>query len=159
MERALLRVNRLKDIYRLAGHPEGGFFAETYTAPCQKDARPLAGSIFFLLGPGDISHFHEIDCDEIWYYHEGCGMKITALTQEGIKEYLLGSNPDNGERAMAVIPAGTVFAARNLAEDGYTFVSCVTTPHFMYEHFRLVKKEEIRQKYPDVADEVEYLAY
>lgn len=153
------RAEELKKTYRLEEHPEGGHFAEVYTAPLETGGRPLAGSIYFMLDAGEISHFHEIDCDEIWYWHEGCGMKITVLTDAGMEEILLGPDTESGERAMAVIPAGAVFAAENLRSDGCTFVSCVTTPKFEYSGFRLVGREEIRERWPELAAETEYLAY
>ena len=65
------RSEQLKAAYHLEKHPEGGWFSEVYTAPFQAEDRPLAGSIYFLLDQNEISHFHQIDCDEIWYYHEG----------------------------------------------------------------------------------------
>ena len=149
------RVEELKNFYSLKPHVEGGSFAEVYTAPFQSDGRATAGSIFFLLEGGDVSHFHQIDCDEIWYYHEGCGMKITVLYDGEKKEYLLGPDTKKGERYMAVIPKGAVFAAENINKDSFTFVSCVTSPKFMYEGFRLVSKDEIREKFPGI----DYLAY
>ena len=66
---------------------------------------------------------------------------------------------DRGERAAAVIPKGAAFAAENLSDDGFTFVSCVTTPAFEYEGFRLLNAAEIKEKYGDIASETEYLAY
>ena len=153
------RAEILKEAYNLEGHSEGGRFAEVYTSPDDKDERSLAGSIYFLLDGGEISHFHQIDCDEIWYYHEGCGTKITVLDGAGKKEYRLGADVSNGERHMIVIPKGVIFAAENLSKDSYTFVSCATSPKFRYEGFRLVGKNEIREKFPDIADEIEYLAY
>ncbi len=41
------------------------------------------------LGSKRISHFYEIDCDEIRYFHEGCGLKITDLNDD-MRQYLLG---------------------------------------------------------------------
>ena len=153
------RTDILKQTYNLEQHPEGGWFAEVYTAPFEKEGRPLAGSIYFLLDAGELSHFHQIDCDEIWYYHEGCGMKIVVLTEDGRQELILGGNVEAGERAMAVIPADAIFGAENLEPDRFTFVSCATTPNFTYEGFRLVGKAEIRERYPEIAGEIEYLAY
>ena len=153
------RAESLKKTYQLAEHREGGYFSEVYTAPFMKDGRPLAGSIYYLLNRREISHFHEIDCDEIWYYHEGCGMKITMLMNGAKEEYLLGGNTDRGDRAMVVIPKGAVFAAENLDADGYTFISCATVPHFRYSDFRLVHKEELREKYGGILSGIEYLAY
>jgi predicted cupin superfamily sugar epimerase len=153
------RKEFLKNKYSLERHPEGGWFAEVYTSPFDHENRALMGSIYFLLEGADISHFHQIDCDEIWYYHEGCGMKITVLTEAGKQEILLGPDPAAGERAAAVIPKGAAFAAENLSDDGFTFVSCVTTPAFEYEGFRLLNAAEIKEKYGDIASETEYLAY
>ena len=85
------RSEQLKASYHLEKHPEGGWFSEVYTAPFQAEGRPLAGSIYFLLDQKEISHFHQIDCDEIWYYHEGCGLKITLL-QDGKRSVLLLGN-------------------------------------------------------------------
>ena len=97
MDKVQQRAAYLKEIYDLKGHEEGGSFSEVYTAPCDKDGRPLAGSIYFMLNAGEISHFHEIDCDELWFYHEGCGMRITMLSDGGIERHLLGGSPENGE--------------------------------------------------------------
>lgn len=154
-----MRSDELKSSYKLQQHPEGGWFAEVYTAPFENQGRPLAGSIYFLLDAGEISHFHVIDCDEIWYYHEGCGMKITMLYEGEKTEHYLGNDLSKDETAMVVIPKGAIFGAENLSEDGFTFVSCATTPNFEYEGFRLVEKAEIQKLYPSIAAEVDYLAY
>lgn len=144
-----LRSDELKEIYKLEAHPEGGWFAEVYTAPFEKDGRALAGSIYFLLDAGEVSQFHQIDCDELWFFHEGCGVRIMALHDGCVAEYLLGPDCENGQRAMVAIPKGAIFSAENLSPDGYTFVSCVTAPKFRYEGFRLASCEEIREKYPN----------
>ena len=78
------RIEQLIEKYHLHPHPEGGHFAEVYTAPyLYQENRECAGSIYFMLVKNDISHFHVIDCDEIWYFHEGCGMKITMIDEDG----------------------------------------------------------------------------
>ena len=151
------RAETLKERYHLLRHPEGGWFAEVYTSPSSPGVRPAAGSIYFLLDEAEISHFHRIDCDEIWYYHEGCGLKITVLENGGMEEILLGM--ETGQRAMALIRQGALFAAENLHKDGYTFLSCATTPAFRYEGFHLASRREIRALYPDAAEKVLALAY
>ena len=152
------RAEILKKAYQLEKHVEGGFFAEVYTAPFEKNGRPLSGSIYFLLDSGEVSHFHVIDCDEIWYYHEGCGMRITILKNGRKEERLLGNDIHRGQCPMVVIPKGCIFAAENLEPDGFSFVSCVTTPGFEYAGFRLVGRDEIRQRFPDCYDGIEKLA-
>lgn len=152
-------VQRLKTTYNLEQHSEGGWFAEIYTAPFrQKKHRATAGSIYFLLDKEDVSHFHQLDCDEIWFYHAGCGMKITVLNDGQIEEHLLGVDAENF-RAMVVIPAGAIFAAENIDKTSYTFISCVTTPRFTYKGFRLVTKAELKKIYPRISEELLRMTY
>lgn len=150
------RAEELKRQYQLERHPEGGWFSEYYSAPFLQEGRPLAGSIYFLLDAGEISHFHQIDCDELWYFHEGCGLRLTLLLEGRREELLLGT--ETGQRAAAVIPAGAVFAAENLSPEGFTFLSCATAPAFRYEGFRLVSRKEITALAPG-ADDLLRLAY
>jgi len=153
-------AQKFKDAYNLQAHSEGGWFAEIYTAPFkQKKNRATAGSIYFLLDKGDISHFHQLDCDEIWYYHAGCGMKITVLKDEKIAELLLGIDTAQNQQPIIVVPAGAIFAAENIDKNGYTFISCATTPRFDYKGFRLVTKAELQKIYPDLPEELLRLAY
>lgn len=139
------RSEELIEKYELEGHPEGGYFKEVYTAPYMyEESRETGGSIYFMLGENDISHMHVIDCDEIWYFHEGCGMKITLIDEKGnITSEKLGMNFDENEKAMVVIPKGVMFAAENLDKTSYTFVSCATTPQFQYQGFKLVPEDEL----------------
>ena len=154
------RVEALKRAYHLEPHPEGGAFSEAYTAPfADASGRALAGSIFFLLDGADISHFHQIDCDEAWYFHEGCGLRVTSIAPDGaVSTVDLGPDPEAGQALMAVIPAGAIFASENLDASGYSFVSCATVPKFTYDAFRLVPWEEIRALCPERAEALRHLA-
>ena len=142
------RQDELKRAYALERHPEGGWFAESYTAPFACGDRPLAGSIHFLLDGAEISHFHQIDCDEIWYFHEGCGLVVTMLHEGRTQRLAVGNDLAAGQRAAVVLPAGSIFAAENLDAGSYTFLSCATTPAFRYEGFRLVRRGEIASLRP-----------
>ena len=145
-EKMSLRTEVLKKTYNLRPHEEGGSFSEVYTSPQAKNGRSLAGSIYFLLDSKEVSQFHQIDCDEIWYFHEGCGMDISILEPNGdMSHVLLGNDIEKGQRAMAIIPKGAIFSATNLDNGGYTFVSCVTVPKFSYDGFRLVPEDEIQK--------------
>jgi len=156
---AQVNADELKETYSLEKHSEGGFFAEMYTSPFVSDGRATAGSIYFLLEGDDVSHFHQIDCDEIWYYHAGCGMKIISLRDGNVEEILLGVDPKLNQRPMVVVPAGTIFAAENIDKSSWTFISCATTPRFKYEGFRLVSRRELKSLYPALPEEILRLAY
>ena len=151
------RIEMLKTKYALERHPEGGWFSEVYTAPFEHEKRAFMGSIYFLLEGAEISHFHQIDCDEIWYHHEGCALKITMIMDGKVSESVIGAG--EGQNAMAVIPKGAIFAAENLDKGEYCFMSCATTPGFMYEGFRLVDDEEIESLCPDMFEKVSHLAF
>ena len=81
-------------------------------------------------------------------------MKITALENGNKVEYFLGVGEN--QKPMIVIKAGTIFAAENIDKNSYTLISCMTTPRFRYEGFRLVGKDELRKIYP--SEEILYLA-
>lgn len=150
---AAAECRRYIETLQLVPHPEGGYFAEIYTSHEQQltglASRPLAGSIYYLLDAGALSAYHEIDCDELWYYHAGCGVKAFLFYPDGQFETLrLGLNAAAGERPSFTVPAGTIFAARNLKPDGYTLMSCMTAPKFRYTGWRLVPLAEMLQVFP-----------
>ena len=151
------RAKVLKKKYCLKRHPEEGWFSEEYTSSFEHGTRAFMGSIYFLLEGEDISHFHQIDCDEIWYHHEGCALRITMIIDGEVKECVIGSG--EGQTAMAVIPKGAIFAAENLEKDGYCFMSCATTPKFTYDGFRLVDAMEIKSLCSSGLDNIKHLAF
>ena len=72
-------INKLE----LQEHPEGGFYKETYRSEKTIDNRQLATSIYFLLRHFEVSHFHRIKSDEIWYHHYGNTFEIHMLHEDG----------------------------------------------------------------------------
>ena len=156
MERAEELIVR----YGLFPHPEGGAYREVYAAEAQTEGRALSGSIYYLLRGGERSRLHRIDCEEVWYFHEGCGMLLTVLLPDGcVRRERLGGDASDGQRFMVAVPAHAVFAAENLNPEGYTFVSCMTSPRFRYEGFELVKRAELERICPAHADSLSYLAF
>jgi len=143
-----ITVKQLIKDFSLERHIEGGWFSECYTSSdasglIQND-RPLTGSIYFLLDKDDISHFHQIDCEELWYYHAGIGLILHIITKDGkYCSRLLGIDGTKGQNPVIVIPKDAIFAAENIDKQSFTFVSCVTIPKFRYSGFRLVAFEEL----------------
>ena len=154
-----MKTDILKKTYMLEKHPEGGWFSEVYTSNDDANGRSIAGSIYFLLDKEELSHFHRIDCDELWYFHEGCGLKITLVSKNGLEELFLGNDTEHGQRAMVLIPKGSVFAAENLDTGSYTFISCATAPKFTYDGFELLKEDDVLSIYPDLPRDVLKLAF
>ena len=142
------RAELIRRTYGMEAHTEGGYFSEVYTAQAPKGGRAGMGSIYFLLDGADVSHFHQLDCDELWFFHEGCGIRLIMLLDGREEELLLGTDTEHGQRAMVLMPKGAIFAAVNLDPEGYTLVSAATSPAFNYEGFRLVLRDELQRTAP-----------
>ena len=118
----------------LESHPEGGYYKETIRPEgIKKEERASFSSILFLLKADDISHFHRIDADEVWYYHAGVSLEIHMLTEDGqYRSVLLGPNVDHGEVLQYVVPKGAIFAQ----------------PAFEFKYFELFTQDELIEVYP-----------
>ena len=64
-------------------HPEGGCYVENYRSEIEIRSRSLATSIHFLLKQGEVSHFHQIKSDELWFFHEGAPCTIHCFDLDG----------------------------------------------------------------------------
>ena len=140
-------------------HPEGGWYKEVYRAQEEISINALpnryngnrntATSIYFMLEAGNISHFHRIKSDEIWYFHTGEACMIYLLHPNGDLEAVqLGINVENGEVLQVLMPKNTWFAAKPLG--AYTLVGCMVAPGFDFQDFELAN-EKLLQQYPQHA--------
>ena len=88
------RVQEIMQKFRLSGNPRSGAYSWVYTSPtwtAEAVSRPAAGSSYFLLAGSENLRFQSFDCDEVWYFHEGCGMRLTALLADGaVRTFELG---------------------------------------------------------------------
>ena len=145
----------------LTRHPEGGYYKEFYKSPklCSlqeegsKQLQRTATSIYFLLTSADISAFHRLKFDEIWYYHYGSPLDIYMIDQEGelcIKR--LGVKLIKGEEPQILVPAGTIFGAKCCDDKAYTMLGCMVTPGFDFGDFELITRTELLALYPRYHD-------
>lgn len=118
---------------KLAPHPEGGHYRETWRAPDGADGTRGAGTaILFLLAAGEASHWHRVDAHELWIWQAGASLAL-GLSADGVarREVVLG--PDAA--LQQVVAPQEWQAARSLG--GWTLVSCVVAPAFRFEGFHL----------------------
>jgi predicted cupin superfamily sugar epimerase len=150
----------------LLPHPEGGFYKETFRSSISidkkmlplgyKDSRRLVTSIYYLLRSGDISHFHRLRSDELWYYHYGSSIRIIIIDQEGHKQTkILGPRIEKAEHLQVTIPAGTIFGAEVIDSSSFGLFGCVVAPGFEFDDFEIYSKEDLKQAYPKHADLIE----
>ncbi|RAI81124.1 cupin domain-containing protein [Macrococcoides goetzii] len=141
-------------------HPEGGYYYETYRSnEATADGRALYTSIYFLLEAGNISHFHRIDSDELWYYHGGDSLTVHMIHPDGKYEAVkLGLDVMNGEVPQFLVPKHTIFASSVEEDNAWSFVGCMVSPGFTFEGFELFTKDELKQVYPHLEDVIEKYA-
>jgi predicted cupin superfamily sugar epimerase len=138
----------------LLPHPEGGFYKEVYRSstsfePINFDGkRNYATSIYFLLEEQNVSNFHSIKSDEMWYYHAGDALSVFVIGLDGkLQELKIGPNPDKGEVLQAIVPAGSIFGSKSNGK--YSLVGCMVSPGFDFNDFKLHITPELLEKHPD----------
>lgn len=145
-------------------HPEGGFYKETFVSEQTitdndldvnfKGVRKLWSSIYFLLRDGEVSNFHRLKSDEMWYYQAGSPLTIYMISPEGeLTEEKLGLDIENGEKPQVLVRKNYIFgsAMNNL---GYALVGCMVSPGFQFEDFELFERKYLLNKYPQHKDAI-----
>ena len=139
----------------LEPHVEGGYYRElwrseislpqTLLGDAYSGPRASASSIYFLLHPGEVSAWHVVVSAELWLYHLGSPLTLTlggngdAPVARG--DYTLGPDVLAEQRPQLVVPPGEWQTARNGGTKP-TLVSCVVSPGFHMDEFRLQGIEE-----------------
>jgi predicted cupin superfamily sugar epimerase len=101
----------------------------------------------------EVSRFHMLRSDEIWYYHTGSSLTICTIDEYGkLIETTLGKDLEKNEVFQAVIPAGTIFGAFVNEPDNFTIVGCMVSPGFTFEDFELLDRQWLLKKYPQHSD-------
>ncbi|RIN31218.1 cupin domain-containing protein [Staphylococcus succinus] len=139
---------------QLLPHPEGGYYREVIKGAYDSTLRRESySSIYFLLTHDNISHFHRIDADEIWYYHAGQSLTVHMINPDGMyHQVTIGKDLESGDVLQYVVPKGTIFASSIEDTDGYALVGCMCQPAFKFEKFELYSNEWLNNQYPDLKD-------
>ncbi|NDF97360.1 MAG: cupin domain-containing protein [Chitinophagia bacterium] len=157
------KVSALIEKYRLAPHPEGGYYRSTYRAPLLLSGaslpaaftgdRPVSTAIYFLLEAGDFSAFHRIKSDECWHFYQGDPLWIHCLDREGhYSRFTLGGNDEADGHYQLVVPAGTWFASEPAEGSAYSFVGCTVSPGFDFADFEMASAARLAMAYPASQD-------
>lgn len=153
----------------LEAHPEGGFFKSTYDSKTllsdndvvgEGKTRRLYTSIYFLLRSEDISHFHRLKSDELWYYHGGSSLTVHVIDGDGeYKEYKLGLKLKKGEVPQLLVPKNSIFGSSVMEEGTFSLVGCMVSPGFDFEDFELFTQDDLLEIYPQHEQIIKKLAY
>ena len=156
-------VNSVIKTLELIPHPEGGYFREVYKSeeittqdmlPSRYNGnRSFLTSIYYLLKNNDVSRFHNLLSDEIWYFHIGSPVIIHQISFDGsYSKYLLGSNYLSEEKPHVLVRRNTWFGAEIKNKDSFSLVSCAIAPGFEFLDFKLADRNELLVKYPQHTD-------
>jgi uncharacterized protein len=153
----------------LSPHPEGGFYKSSFDSEVfisgigeinEDSKRKLFTSIYFLLRSNDISHFHRLKSDELWYYHGGSSLTIHIIDESGeYKEVKLGLNLEKGELPQILVPKNTIFGSSVFEADTFSLVGCMVSPGFDFEDFELFYQEDLLKEYPEHEQIIKKMAY
>ena len=154
----------------LEPHPEGGYFKRTFESQEQitdqeltvdfEGKRMLYTSIYFLLTSNDVSHFHRLQSDELWYYHAGSPLSVHMIDENGeYTEHKLGLDLENGEVPQVLVPKNTIFGSSVKDRETFSLVGCMVSPGFEYQDFELFTQEELLLKYPQHKEIIMKIAY
>lgn len=148
------RISDLIESLQLKAHPEGGFYSETFRSAHtirnkENGERNLMTAIFFLLRSEDVSHFHRIQSDELWFWHEGSPLTIHTLGEEGHQMMKLGPVSPSGSSPYFLVPGKTIFGSTVDQSESYSLVSCVVAPGFDFSDFELFQAEDLISLFPD----------
>lgn len=146
-----LRAAELIEQFKMERHPEGGYYRETYRSEELLDTpngpRNYSTCIYFLLPSDEVSKFHRINSDELWFFHEGSPLVVELLTREGQTSFKLGIQ--HNCKPQAVVPKETIFGARVMLPDHYSLVSCVVSPGFDFKDFELMNRQKLLEDFPN----------
>ena len=155
------RIQELVKKLDLKAHPEGGYYSATYLSgldlETKEGVRSLATCIYFLMTSDNVSKFHSIAGDEIWFYHEGSPLTVHILSAKGYEKLLVGPLDNEGHRPQQLVPPGVIFGSTVEQPDSYSLVSCMVAPGFDFRDFRLYAREELLAKWPDAKEIIERL--
>ncbi len=132
---------------------EGGFFKEIYRSmvTTEKQGRVCGTSIYYLMTSRDISPWHKVAGDEIWYYHGGSPAVQLLIHPDGrMEERLIGLDIKAGQMPQSLIPANSWQAAVLLdkSEDAWGLFGASVFPGFEYEDFTGASVEQMIENFP-----------
>jgi uncharacterized protein len=145
------------EILNLLPLVEGGYFNRYFTSKqiIPKDIlnnfsgdRFSATKIYYLLEEEQISVFHKIKQQEVWDFLYGDPLELMILSPvTGLKNIILGTEPDMGTVLSYTIEADTWMAAHSLGD--YSLLTCTCTPGFDDDDITFATSEVLLNQYPE----------
>ncbi|MES2119999.1 MAG: cupin domain-containing protein [Pseudomonadota bacterium] len=127
----------------LQPHPEGGWYRESWRAETIGGQRAAASAVYYVMQPGQRSHWNRVDADEIWLWHAGDPIDVSVAESDAgpVRTTRLGGDIAAGDQPQLVVPAGRWESAQPAGDGqaGYSLISCVVAPAFEFSGFELAE--------------------
>lgn len=153
-------------------HPAGGYYKECYSSsfsiPDESQPnlpRPMASTMYYLLGTEDSCMFHSSSSEEVWSFLYGYPIDLYFISQKGACSIItLGSNLSLGEIPQFTVPPNQIFGMKlhgkekpghsflTYSPEAFALLSCLSVPGFTNNSVRYYTEEEIAALYPDCED-------
>ena len=144
---------RLIAALRLAPHPEGGWYRETFRSAQRVTTergtmRSASTAIYFMITSETFSAFHRLIADETWHFYRGNPLTIDIIMPSGAHERrTIGAH----DALQTTVPGGAYFASHVDRPDGYALVGCDVAPGFEFADFQLTTRSMLSAAYPQHA--------
>ncbi len=147
-------ITQLIEAFNLEPHPlEGGYFRRTYCSDesvrLEIGERALASAIYYALTLDQpLGYLHRNRSDILHCHHSGAAVRYLLVDEsQGLREYILGSDVDQGQTPQLLVKGGTWKASELLAEPslGYALITEVVIPAFEYKDNELATIELVQQ--------------
>lgn len=157
----MLNADELIDLLNLEPHPEGGAFAETYRSSeeittADGRVRNIGTAIYFLLREGQLSQWHRVASDELWYYHAGDPLILEVIDHHGNfttqKLGMPASTSETDIRPQRIIKAHEW--QRAYTTGTFTMLSCTVHPGFSFDDFEMGAVDSLANEYPQLENEI-----
>jgi uncharacterized protein len=105
----MLTAEQVIRLLRLALHPEGGCYRETYRAgkTVAGGARSASTAIYYLLAAADISAIHRLGSDEVFHFYAEDPVEMFRLSPDGGgRVVVLCSSAMEDIETQVVVPKG-----------------------------------------------------
>ncbi len=159
----MITVEQIISILKLAPHPEGGYFSETYRSRESIPSAALPGrysgdrnhgtAIYYLLTPGTFSAMHRVAGDEVFHFYLGDPVEMLQLSPGGAGEiFIIGTDLIHGMKPQAVVPHGTWQGSRLVPGGEFALLGATVAPGFDFRDFELGERADLVSRYPEFSE-------
>ena len=120
----------------LKPHPEGGWYRQTWEG--EEPGRASGTCIYFMLKPGERSHWHRVDATEIWHHYAGASLTLRmSETDAGpATAHRLGPDLAGGAAPQIIVPKNW-WQSAEAGKNSWSLVGCTVSPGFRFDGFDL----------------------